>query len=77
MEKNHKCDFRKSCIKRLEFVSRFSKTKTDKKIVDNLYRIIHNLQAKKVLLYLPMGMEVDILPLISMCIFCGFMYLNK
>lgn len=65
MEKNHKCDFRKSCIKRLEFVSRFSKTKTDKKIVDNLYKIIHNLRAKKVLLYLPMGMEVDILPLIK------------
>ena len=65
MEKNHKCDFRKSCIKRLEFVSRFSKNKTDKKIVDNLYKIIQHLQAKKVLLYIPMGMEVNVLPLIK------------
>lgn len=65
MEKNHKCDFRKSCIKKLEFVSRFSKNKTDKNIVENLYKIIQDLQAKKVLLYLPMGMEVNILPLIK------------
>lgn len=65
MVKNHKRDFRKLCIKRLEFVSRFSKYKTDKKIVENVYKLIQDLQAKKVLLYIPMGMEVNVLPLIN------------
>lgn len=65
MEENHKGDFRESCIKSLNFVSRFSKYKKDKKIVDNLYELIMNLAAKKVLLYIPLGMEVDVLPLIN------------
>jgi len=65
MKENHKGDFRKSCIKSLEFVSRFSKYKQDKKIVENLYELIQDLKAKKVLLYLPLGMEVDVLPLIK------------
>ena len=65
MLEDHKGDFRKLCIKRLKFVSRFHKIKNDKKIINNLYELIDNLEAKKVLLYLPLKMEVDILPLIK------------
>ncbi len=65
MKENHKGDFRESCIKSLKFVSRFSKYNNDKKIVDNLYNLLNNLQAKNVLLYLPLGMEVNVLPLIK------------
>lgn len=65
MKENHKSDFRESCIKRLKFVSRFSKYKKDKKIVDSLYQLIQDLNAKKVLLYIPLGLEVDVLPLIK------------
>jgi 5-formyltetrahydrofolate cyclo-ligase len=65
MEENHKSDFRKSCIKRLKFVSRFSKYKKDKKIVESLYKLIEDLHAKKVLLYVPLGFEADVLSLIK------------
>ncbi|RXK01186.1 5-formyltetrahydrofolate cyclo-ligase [Arcobacter sp. CECT 8986] len=65
MENSHKSDFRKSCIKRLEFESRFSKIYKNKKIVRKLYTFIKNYRAKTVLLYVPMGMEVDVKPLIN------------
>lgn len=62
---NHKGDFRKSCLKRLEFQSRFLKFYKDKKIVKKLKRFIEVYKPKNVLLYIPMGMEVDVLPLIN------------
>lgn len=65
MENGHKSDFRKSCIKRLEFESRFSKIYKNKKIVKKLYTFIKNYRAKTVLLYVPMGIEVDVKPLIN------------
>lgn len=65
MEESHKCDFRKSCIKRLEFESRFSKIYKDKKVVKKLYTLIKDYKPKRVLLYIPMDMEVDVLPLIN------------
>ncbi len=65
MEESHKRDFRKSCIKRLEFESRFSKIYKDKKVVRNLHILIKQYKAKSVLLYIPMGIEVDVLPLIN------------
>ena len=64
MLQDHKGDFRKLCIKRLKFVSQFSTLKNDKKIVNSLYQLIDDLQVKKVLLYLPLDMEVDLKPLI-------------
>lgn len=64
MIENHKGDFRKSCIKRLNFESRFGKVKKDKLIVKKLYELIDELNAKNVLLYLPLKMEVDIKQLI-------------
>ncbi len=65
MIENHKSDFRKSCINRLKFKSRFTKIKEDKIIVDKLLEIIYKLKAKRLLVYIPMELEVDIRPLIN------------
>lgn len=65
MIESHKSDFRKSCINRLKFTSRFAKIKKDKIIVEKIFKTIHNLKPKKVLIYIPMEFEVDVLPLIK------------
>lgn len=65
MLENRKHEFRNSCMKRLKFVSRFRKVKNDKNIVNNLYKLIIKLKARKVLLYIPLGLEVDVMPLIK------------
>ncbi len=65
MKISHKRDFRKSCIKRLEFESRFSKLYKDKKVVIELYEFIKKYKPKNVLLYIPMKIEVDVRPLIN------------
>ena len=65
MIENHKRDFRKSCIKRLKFKSHFAKIKKDKIIVDNLIKTIYALKPKRLLVYIPMDIEVNILPLIN------------
>lgn len=65
MKENHKGDFRKSCIKRLEFSSRFLKFYKDKKTVKKLKRFIDIRKPKNVLLYIPMDLEVNVLPLIN------------
>jgi 5-formyltetrahydrofolate cyclo-ligase len=67
MLNNHcaKSDFRKSCINRLKFNSRFIKIQQDKNIVKNILKIIDKLEAKNILLYIPMKMEVDVRPLIN------------
>ena len=65
MIENHKSDFRKSCINRLKFESRFAKIKKDKIIVDKLIKTIDMLKPKRVLVYIPMDLEVDIRPLIK------------
>ncbi|MGB6329855.1 MAG: 5-formyltetrahydrofolate cyclo-ligase [Halarcobacter sp.] len=65
MKESHKSDFRKSCIKKLEFSSRFSKFYKDKKTVKKLKKFIDANNSKNVLLYIPMKMEVNVLPLIN------------
>ncbi len=65
MLENRKREFRTSCMKRLKFESRFSKVKNDKKIVNNLYKLILKLKVRKVLLYVPLSLEVDVNPLIN------------
>lgn len=65
MKENHKSDFRKSSIKRLDFSSRFLKFYKDKKTVKKLEKFIKECDVKNILLYIPMGMEVDVLPLIN------------
>jgi len=65
MNVNHKSDFRKSCIKRLEFSSRFSKYYKDKIVVKKLENLIKKSEAENILLYVPLGAEVDVKPLIN------------
>ncbi|XPV69770.1 MAG: 5-formyltetrahydrofolate cyclo-ligase [Halarcobacter sp.] len=66
MINDHKSDFRKSCLKRLEFSSRFLKYNKDKKTVKKLKRFIDKHKAKNILLYIPLGVEVDVQPLIKL-----------
>lgn len=65
MNVNHKSDFRKTSIKKLEFSSGFSKFKKDKTIINKLENLIKNSDAKNILLYVPLGTEVDVKPLIN------------
>ncbi|MGM0518515.1 MAG: 5-formyltetrahydrofolate cyclo-ligase [Campylobacterota bacterium] len=65
MDVNHKSDFRKNCIKKLEFSCGFSKYYKDKIIINKLEYFIQNSKAKNILLYIPLGIEVNTLPLIK------------
>ena len=64
MKNYHKSDFRKSCIKRLEFTSLFLKYYKSKIIVRELKNFIKKDDANNILLFIPLGIEVDIKPLI-------------
>jgi 5-formyltetrahydrofolate cyclo-ligase len=64
MKNYHKSDFRKSCIKRLEFSSLFLKYYKNKIIVRELKKFIERSGSKNILLYIPLGIEVDVRPLI-------------
>lgn len=65
MEKNHKSDFRKSCIKKLKFSSGFSKYYKNKIVVKKLEKFIKDSESNNILLYIPMDIEVDVRPLIN------------
>lgn len=60
-----KSDFRKLCIKKLKICSKRSKLKKDKFISNDILKIIESSKAKNILLYLPLGMEVDVRGLIN------------
>ena len=65
MKNGHKSDFRKSCIKRLEFTSLFLKYYRNKIIVKKLEDFIKRSDSRNILLYIPLGIEVDVKPLIK------------
>ncbi len=66
IDKNRlKSDFRKSCISKLRDVVRFTKRKKEKIIVEKLQKVIKELDAKKILIYIPLELEVDVMPLIN------------
>jgi 5-formyltetrahydrofolate cyclo-ligase len=65
MKNDHKNDFRKSCLKRLEFTSLFLKYYKNKIIVKKLKKFIKQSDSKNILLYIPLGIEVDVKPLIN------------
>ena len=65
MKNDHKSDFRKSSIKRLEFASLFLKYYKNKIIVKKLDDFIKRSDSKNILLYIPLGIEVDVKPLIK------------
>lgn len=65
MKNNHKNDFRKSCLDRLKFTSLFLKYYKNKIIVKKLEYLIKESDSKNILLYIPLGIEVDVKPLIN------------
>ncbi len=65
MKLNHKIQFRKLCIERLEFTSKRYRYYKSKVLVRNLEKIILETKAKNILLYVPLYMEVDVRPLIN------------
>lgn len=60
-----KNDFRKKCIEKLRFNSNISKIKKDKYICSKIFELILLHKPKKILAYIPLDMEVNILPLIT------------
>ena len=56
--------FRSHCLKQLKKASRHRAYIKDKKVLDILYRYIVHINAKNIMLYLPLKMEVNIYPLI-------------
>ena len=65
MKNDHKNDFRKSCLKRLEFTSLFLKYYKNKIIFKKLEKFTKQSDSKNILLYIPLGIEVDVKPLIN------------
>lgn len=65
MTNNHKSDFRISCKERLRFNSLFSKYYKSKLIVRDLKKIINRKNARNILLYIPLDIEVDVKLLIK------------
>ncbi|MFZ2890365.1 5-formyltetrahydrofolate cyclo-ligase [Sulfuricurvum sp.] len=55
-----KSDFRADCLKRLKGLSRTTKYSRDKKVSVLLEAVIKELHPKSILMYWPMGFEVDI-----------------
>ena len=60
-----KSDFRKLCIKKLKFCSKFGKIRKDKFISKEILKVIKIEQAKNILLYIPLSMEVDVRSIIN------------
>ena len=60
----NKASFRKLALKRLRFYSSFAKIKKNKNICLEIIKIINLHQPKKILLYIPLSLEVDVMPII-------------
>jgi len=56
--------FRTECIERLKQAQNIRKVKKDKIVLKKLYQVICQENAQSILLYVPMGLEVNIYPLI-------------
>lgn len=65
MSKSAKEDFRKYCLNRLQFFSKKAKIKKNKYICSMILSIINLYNPRTILLYIPLSMEVDVLPLIN------------
>ncbi len=64
-KKMTKKEFREYCLRRLRKVSAVGRYKKDKTVLHALYAIIRHDNARKIMLYLPLGTEVDLYPLIK------------
>lgn len=56
--------FRQECLKKMKKLSLSKHYAKDKKIVQSLYKIIEQVNAQNIMLFLPMDTEVDLYPLI-------------
>jgi len=63
-KESQKKQFRQRCLKRLKEISRKNNYVRDRKVLSKLYRIIEEMDARVIMLYLPLELEVDIYPLI-------------
>ena len=61
----NKNSFRALCLKRLEKASKTGVFKKDKIVLNSLNQLINQCKAKRIMLYLPLGTEVNINPLIN------------
>ncbi len=61
----NKRQFRTQALRRLRSISKLQSYLIDKKINTRLYKIIKQAEAKSVILYIPLGIEIDIMPLIG------------
>lgn len=59
-----KSEFRKYCIKELRFESKKFRRQKSRRVIRNIESILERERFKRVLLYTPLQMEVDIMPLI-------------
>ncbi len=66
IDDQHKVDFRKKCLDRLRFITKFAKYKKNKIVVSRLKEFIYASEVKNILLYIPMDLEVDVQPLINL-----------
>lgn len=60
-----KASFRKFALNRLQFFSSYAKIKKNKNICLKIIKIINLHKPKKILLYVPLGLEVDVMPIIK------------
>lgn len=56
----NKNSFRAICLKRLEKASKNGAFKKDKTVLDSLYQLVNQYKSKKIMLYIPLGTEVNI-----------------
>jgi len=64
-KKMTKKEFREYCLKRLRKASGIGSYKKDKTVLNALYAMIRHDNARNIMLYLPLGTEVDLYPLMK------------
>ena len=57
--------FRKHCLEKLKQTRNRCYQKKDKYVIEQLYNLIQQTNARIIMLYIPIGIEVDIMPLIK------------
>lgn len=60
----NKVNFRKECLEQLKKISTRGSYIKDKLVIKSLYKLISQNNAKTIMLYIPLGIEVNIYPLI-------------
>jgi 5-formyltetrahydrofolate cyclo-ligase len=65
MSKSTKEHFRKYCLNRLRFFSKKTRINKNKDICSRILKVINFYNPRKILLYIPLSMEVDVIPLVN------------